>query len=142
MTAPAPLTIQPMSPAAIERVRAFEKICAAQPQVPVEIRHTLHAGMYARTVVIPAGVVITGVLVRVATILVVSGDAVMFGEGGPVALVGHHVLTAAAGRKQAFVARADTHLTMLFPTAATTVEEAEDEFTEEVDMLTTRREAK
>ena len=40
-------------------------------------------------------------------------------------LCGYHVIPASAGRKQVFVAHADTDLTMLFPSHAATVEDAE-----------------
>jgi hypothetical protein len=49
------------------------------------------------------------------------------------------VLPAAAGRKQAFLAQADSHITMIFATAARSVAEAEREFTDEADNLVSRR---
>jgi hypothetical protein len=133
------LTIQPMSSAAVYDVRRLETASLAQPQVPIPTQHTLHAGMYARTVLIPAGVLITGALIKIPTILIVSGHAMMYGCDGPVELCGYAVFSAFAGRKQAFVAVTDTYLTMVFPTKATTVEEAENEFTDEVDLLASRR---
>lgn len=127
-----------MSAPTIERARALEQASLQLPQVPIETAHTFHAGLYARTVMIPAGVVITGVLIKIATLLIVSGEAIMYGEDGPVELHGYNVLSAAAGRKQVFVARTDTHLTMLFATAAKTVAEAEAEFTVEPGLLCSR----
>jgi hypothetical protein len=64
---------------------------------------------------------------------------IVYVDGAPVHLQGHAVLAASAGRKQAFLARVDTHLTMIFPTRAKTVEDAEREFTDEVDLLASRR---
>ena len=131
--------IETMSPAAIDKVRRLERAALQLPQVAIETGHVLHAGLYARTIRIPAGVLITGALVRVATLLVVEGDVVVFVDGQPMALTGYHVLPAAAGRKQAFLARADTHLTMIFPSRAASVAEAEAEFTDEADSLASRR---
>lgn len=133
------LVIQAMSPPAIQKVRRLEQLNALRPQVDIRIEDTLHAGMYARTAYIPAGVLITGALIKVATILIVSGDVVAYGERGAAQYVGYHVIPAEAGRKMAFYALQETALTMLFPTNAKTVDEAEAEFTDETDLLTSRR---
>ena len=132
--------IAAMSPAAIEQVRRLESAALALPQVPIETTHVLHAGLYARTIRVPAGVLITGALIKIATLLVIDGDVLMHVEGGAVRLEGHHVLPAAAGRKQAFLARSDTHITMVFATAARSIEEAERQFTDEVENLVSRHE--
>jgi hypothetical protein len=131
--------IPAMSDAAIENVRRPEKLARGLPQVALETNHVIHAGLYARTILVPAGVMITGALVKIATLLVVQGDVIVYVDGAPVHLQGHAVLAASAGRKQAFLARVDTHLTMIFPTRAKTVEDAEREFTDEVDLLASRR---
>lgn len=132
--------ILPMSFDGIEKVRQLEAEAMNMPQENVETIHTFHAGIYARTVKIPAGVVITGVLVKIPTLLIVSGNVVMFSDKEPRELNGYHVFSAFSGRKQAFVAKSETYLTMLFPTKAETVEEAEAEFTDETHLLVTRRE--
>ena len=128
-----------MSAAAIANVRALEQRMLAMPQTPIRTDHVLHGGMYARTILIPAGTVLTGALIRVPTMLVIAGDALVTLDGKAVRLSGYHVLPAAEGRKTAFVTIADTHVTMLFPTAARTVVEAEAEFTVEADRLGSRR---
>ena len=138
--------IPAMSAHAIDNVRRLEAASLAEmPQVVLAVDHALHAGMYARTVTIPANGLITGVLIKIATLLILQGDAIVYiGDDGEDAtghtrITGYHVLRAGAGRKQAFLALAETHLTMLFPTGAKTVEEAEAEFTDEVHMLQSRR---
>ena len=68
------------------------------------------------------------------------GDALVHVESGPLELHGYNVVPASAGRKQAFVALTDTHLTMIFATDARDVDAAEREFTDEFDKLMTRRE--
>jgi len=135
----APLQIAAMDDAAIARVRELEAVMFALPQVPIFTGHVLHAGMYARTIFIPAGVAITGVLVKIATLLIVQGDATVFVNDGPMDVSGYNVVPASAGRKQAFHARGDVYLTMMFPTAAQTVEEAEHQFTDEFDLLASHR---
>lgn len=128
-----------MADEALEKVRRLEAELQALPQVPIPTRHVFHAGMYARTVTIPAGVCITGALIKIATLLIVSGKVTVFIGANTIDLDGYHVIPASAGRKQAFLAQADTDLTMLFPTTAGTVEEAEAQFTEEAHLLVSRQ---
>lgn len=123
----------------VARVQALEQEAAKLPQVEIETQHLLHAGMYARTVMIPAGVMITGALIKRATTLIVAGCTTVYVGGKTIDLNGYHVLPGGAGRKQVFLAHADTWLTMIFPTTATTVEDAEAEFTDETDKLISRR---
>lgn len=130
--------IRTMSAGAIDMVRRLEAEVLKAPQVEMVTRHVLHAGMYLRTITLPAGCVMTGVLVKIATALIVSGDATVYTEDGPERLRGYNVLPAAAGRKQAFLAHAETHITMAFPTSATTVQQAEEEFTDEYHLLASR----
>jgi hypothetical protein len=130
--------IPAMSVDAIAQVRELEQISMTLPQVPIATHHVLHGGLYARTITIPAGVVLTGALIKIPTLLIVSGHvAVTVGEK-TVELAGYNVLPASAGRKQAYLALSDTEITMVFPTSAMTVEEAEDEFTNEAYLLFSR----
>lgn len=134
------LAIQPMTSAAIARVAEFERHRMALPQVAIHTQHVLHAGMYARTITIPGGVMVTGAIIKRATTLVVSGDVLMSrGDDEGQRITGTAVIPAGAGRKQVFAAYADTTVTMIFPTGAKTVEEAETEFTDEADMLLSHR---
>src|SRR3954451_13515341 len=64
----ATLGIDTMSPAAIDQVRRLEDAALQLPQVAIETGHVLHAGLYARTIQIPAGVLLTGALIRIATL--------------------------------------------------------------------------
>lgn len=132
--------ILPSSPADIEKVRRLETESMLLPQTEVETLHTFHAGLYARTIMLPAGNVLTGALLKVATVLIISGDAVMYTDGEPKEIHGYHVFSACAGRKQAFLSLSDTWLTMMFATDNTTVEDVEKEFTDEVHLLVTSRE--
>lgn len=128
-----------MVPAAIDRVRHIEAKARALPQVALTTDHVIHGGMYARTIRLVAGSMITGALVKRATLLIVAGEVSIYvGTDEPLHVAGYAVLPAAAGRKQAIVATADTHLTMLFPTQARTVRDAEHEFTDEADILMSR----
>lgn len=131
--------IPAMSGEAIARVAMLERQLLALPQTPLETQHVLHAGLYSRTLLLPAGEVMTGALIKIATLLIVQGDTLVLIEGETRRITGYAVLPAAAGRKQAFLAIADTHITMIFPTAARSVVAAEREFTDEADRLASRR---
>lgn len=127
-----------MSAADVEKVGRLEANLRDMEQVPIQTTHHFHAGLYARTIRIPKGVVITGALIRIPTMLIVSGHVTVFIGGDTIELRGYHVLPASAGRKQVFLAHEDTDLTMLFPSQAETVEEAEAEFTDETELLMSR----
>lgn len=132
--------IPAMTPAEIGKVQQLEDILLQHPQIQIPIEQTLHAGLYARTARIPAGGLITGALIKLDTLLIVSGTTTVFIGNRTLQLQGHNVLQASAGRKQAFLAHTNLVLTMLFATHAATVEEAEQQFTDDHHRLTTRRE--
>lgn len=129
-----------MSPQAIANSEAVQRKMLALPQVPIKTLHVLHAGMYSRMIVIPAGVMLTGALIKIPTMLTICGDVlVSLGESEGIHLTGTHVLPASAGRKQVFAANKDTTITMTFCTLAMTIEQAEAEFTDDTDLLFSRR---
>lgn len=127
-----------MTGEAVGKVRALETLITGLPQTPISTHHVLHGGTYARTVMIPAGTVITGALVKVPTTLIVCGDCTVFIGEESIRVKGYNVFAASAGRKQAFNAHSDLFLTMVFATEAQTVEQAEDEFTDEAHLLLSR----
>lgn len=127
-----------MSSKMTDAVRQLEQEILNSPQTEIVTQHVLHAGMYARTIMIPSGVVLTGALIKIPTLLIVNGDVMIYRDDGPVRISGHNVMLGAAGRKQAFVAVSDTYLTMIFPTDAKTVSTAEAEFTDDYARLMSR----
>ena len=133
-------TIPAMDEAAIDAVRQLTAAMAELPQVPIRTQHILHAGLYARTVFVPAGVIIAGVLIKIPTLLIVQGDALVYVGGASLRLEGYNVVPAAAGRRQVFVAESDLHLTMLFASDAASVDQAERQFTDEFEQLVSRKE--
>ena len=134
------LRIRPMTVAAIDKVRALEAVLSTAPQSVIETHHVLHGGQYTRTVMLPAGTVITGALIKTPTTLTIAGDCTAYIGDDVITLSGYNVMAASAGRKQAFVAHTDTYMTMTFATDAKTIEEAEDAFTDEGHMLLSRSE--
>lgn len=132
--------IPAMSESAIAKVNALADFSRQHEQVKIDTHHIIHGGMYGRTITIPAGVMLTGVLIKVPTILVVSGDCTVFADNKSFRLSGFHALPASANRKQAFIAHSDTTMTMILASDAMTVEQAEDQFTDEGDQLFSRNE--
>jgi hypothetical protein len=132
-------TFPAMSQDAVARVAAFEEHMLEQEQVLLETRHCFHAGLYSRSIVLPKGVALTGALIKIDTLVIVSGDVMVYTGENVTRLTGFHVVEASAGRKQAFVALEDTAITMTFASQAKSVDDAEREFTDEFEKLATRR---
>ena len=127
-----------MTEVAIDNVRQLQEYVLQQPQTKIPTFHLFHAGMYARTIILPANTRLVGALIRIATIVIVDGDFTVFIGDNVVEKHGHHIFAASAHRKQAFIAKTDTHITMIFRTDATNVEKAEEEFTDEFALLFSR----
>lgn len=136
---PSPYALIPaMTAADVARVEQIEQFLLTQPQTALDTQHHFHAGVYARTIMIPAGAVITGALIKIPTLLVFSGDATVFIGGELQRVQGYRVIPALGQRKQLFMAHTDTWLTMLFASESTSVEAAENQFTDQADRLLSR----
>jgi hypothetical protein len=131
-------TIKPMSAAAIDVVSNLEAEMLKAEQVDIQTVHVIHAGLYSRSIRMPAGVVLVGALVKIPTVLTISGNCSMLIDGEWIEFAGYHTVPASAGRKQVFYAHADTFITMTFKTDAQTVVQAEAEFTDEFNKLMSR----
>lgn len=133
-----PNTLPAMSEGSIAKVRKLTDLSLAKlPQYPFITQHRLHAGIYARTVTIPSRGLVTGVLVKIPTILILCGKVIVYmGEGAdPVKVSGQRVFLGNAGRKQAFFGLDDYTMTMCFATRAKTIAECEAHFTDEIELL-------
>ncbi len=128
----------PASREMIGKVIALENIVRQAPQLTIDTDHVIHGGMYARTITIPKGAALVGALIKIPTMVIVSGHCTVTIGDDVTELCGYQVLPASAGRKQAWVAHQDTDVTMIFPTTAKTVEEAEAQFTDEASLLMSR----
>ena len=127
-----------MSHQSIKKVEKLEARMLDLEQEEVMTHHLIHAGLYARTIKVKKGVMITGANVKRATTLVISGHVVVWANDAEYDLEGYHVIPCSANRKQAFVAKEDTYITMLFPTDSREVEDCENEFTDDADQLMSR----
>ena len=127
------LKIERTDDLALEKVMTLESELLKQEQVPVFTHHVLHGGMYTRSIFVPQGTVMTGALIEVATVLIIVGEVLVYIGSEVVELSGYNVVPAAKHRKQAFVAKSDVYMTSVFPTEATTIEQAEQQFTSEFE---------
>jgi hypothetical protein len=133
--------IPAMSDEDVLQVRQLEEEVLKLPQTEITTIHSLHGGVYTRTIFVPAGVVMTGVLITIPTTLIVSGNATVYVGGVAINIEGYKVFPASANRRQALVTNSNTWFTLIFPTDAQTVVEAEEQFTNEAHLLGSRKES-
>jgi hypothetical protein len=131
--------LPPATQEALEKILKAEEIIGSKPQIDFQTEHILHGGMYSRTVRLAKDVIIVGVEIKVPTTVIVNGDTLVFAGDKWYRLQGYQVMAASAGRKQIFWTIGATEITMMFSTKAKTVDEAEREFTDEIDKLVSRK---
>lgn len=131
--------LAPASPVTLDQLAKVHELLDACPQIPLTTEHLLHGGMYARTIRREPDSVTIGSLINRATILIVNGDCSMLVGDQRVELTGYNVLVGLSGRKSFSWAHGPVEMTMIFPTLAKTIEEAENEIFAEADQLVSRR---
>ena len=133
--------LPPSSKETIQQAVDIEDFSRGHEQVDIATNHVIHAGIYTRTICVPAGVMITGALIKIPTIVTVSGHCiVLVGDDDSLVIDGFKVLPSYSNRKQVFIAKEDTYISMAFKTQAKTVDEAEQEFTDDFEYLKSRNE--
>ena len=120
-------------------LKAEEWIKDNLPAIKCCTQHTLHDGIYSRTVFLPAGSVVVGVIIKVPTTIAMHGKMAFYIGDEVKYIDGYHVVTAEGGRKQIVYAFEDSHVTLTFKTDAKTIEEAENQMTDEADRLMSRQ---
>ena len=89
--------------------------------------HLFHAGCYVRTMRVPKDKVFVSEQMRIATVLIVSGDCAFTDTETAVRITGYKVLTGAPMRQSIVRTFEDTVFTAFFATNAKTQDEAEAE---------------
>ena len=125
-----------------EKVREIEQTILKMPQLIIEINDFIHGKMYSRTMFCPAGAIVTGALSKIDNICIMHGDVTVTTDYGLQRFTGYHVLPSFGGGKRALLFHADTYWTTLIHTETTDCKIAEEEFTDEADMLQSRKEGK
>ena len=134
-----PPTLVPPSPAMLAQLAQVHAFLLQLPQDELSTEHILHGGMYSRTVRLIPGQIMLGAVVRPATLLIVNGNCSVLVGDTRVELSGYNVIPGCAGRQQLFLTHGPVEITMIFPTSARTVAEAEAEMMDEPDQLTSRK---
>jgi hypothetical protein len=124
--------IPPTSLERLDKLQLLEDRIRQCEQTSFKTEHVFHAGMYARTVRMPEGIVFTSVFIKIPTLVILCGTCDVLVSSNGVRFEGYNVIPAAAFRKTAYITRSDIELTMIFPTEARTVEEVEREFTDDI----------
>lgn len=103
-----------MSSLAIKNRKAaimqLEADMAKQPQVELPVRHIFSNGVYARELLIPAGVMLTGKIHKYECLNVMAYGKIIVNsdEGGEVLLEGYNIMTSPPGLKRIGLALEDT----------------------------------
>lgn len=111
------------------KISALEDAMLKLPQAGIPVSHDFGGGMYARTIRIPAGTVLTGAIHLSAHLNIVHGDITIVTEEGERRYTGTHVIPSQPGTKRAGHAHADTTWTTILKTDETDVPAIEAGFT-------------
>jgi hypothetical protein len=133
------LELSNSGPISLDQVLKFEDALRTLPQVELPTHSLIHGSMYARTIFIPAGTALTGVLTNLDNICIIHGDISVTTDDDVVRFTGYHVIPASKNKKRIGMAHADTYWTTLIHTLNQTVEAAEDEMSNESHLLLTRQ---
>lgn len=116
-----------------QKVKILQEELSKLPQYQPETKHYFHGGMYCREVFRHAGVLVVGkVHKKEHFYLIVSGTVqITDGEGNAQEVTGPHLFLSKPGTKRAVYAVTDTLAMTFHATAASTVEEAEEQLVEE-----------
>ena len=109
--------------------------------VVIDTWHHFADGLVARTILIPAGTMLTGASHKTEHLNIAHGDITVWTEAGMRRLTGYHVLPSLPGAKRVGYAHADTWWTTvhLNPTNERDVEALADALVEDTHTLQSRR---
>jgi hypothetical protein len=130
---------QPIFP--IAKMEDLEAAIRTLPPFDPETLHTLSNGMYARTITIPAGGVLTGAEHKTDHLCVLFGDITVTTDEGMKRLTGFNVLKVKAGAKRAGYAHQITHWATICRTGFESLEDLpkiEDELVFNAESLVSR----
>ena len=117
----------------------MEEMILSVPQVDLKTSHQISGTVYARTIYIPAGTILTGAAHKKDHINIMQGDISVSTDDGMKRLTGQHILSTKAGMKRIGYAHEDTVWTTVHHTNLTNIEEIENELVEEPEKLQTRK---
>jgi len=136
---PLDAALVPASPVMLEKLMEAQRRLLQCRQVEVVTEHLIHGGMYVRTIRREPGVLATGSLMLKPSVLIINGDCTLIIGDRRFDLTGYNVLPGCKGRKQLSRTNGPVEMTMIFPTYAKTVEDAENEIFAEAEGLMSRQ---
>ena len=99
----------------------------------------IHAGAYVRTAFMRKGSVLVGAKIKVDTVLIIEGDIMTNVNQKIKRYKGYHIVKALSPRQQYIYANEDSNITMIYATKASSIDDAEKEFTDDYEQLLTRK---
>lgn len=136
--------VLPGVPTRDQIVRLEDLLLAAESQghgVQLQTEHHFADGLVARTILIPAGTVLTGAAHKAEHLNIAHGDITVWTEAGMRRLTGYHVLPSMPGAKRVGYAHADTMWTTVHAnqTNERDIAVLEDMLVEDAHWLQSRR---
>lgn len=113
-----------------EKVQRLEDIIAQAPQAECPLRHQFAPGLYAREMLVPAGVVATGAVHKTEHMTIVVGHCVLTTDEGAQEFMGYHSFVSKPGAKRAIYAIQPTMVTTLHVTEETDLDKLCEQLTE------------
>ena len=111
-----------------DRISALEASMRPHEQIDMQLTHVFAPGAYARTIVLPKGIVVVGKIHRHAHLNIVSsGHVTVVTEFGRMDIRGPHIFTSKAGTKRALYTHEETVWTTVHLTDKTDLAEIESE---------------
>lgn len=114
-----------------EHVFSLEKEIEKLPQVDCPVWHHFAPGLYARKMLIPAGVVLTGAVHKTEHLCIITGDITVTTDDGVHRITdAHAIISSKPGAKRAGYAHCDTYWTTVHATEETDLDRLVEELTE------------
>lgn len=113
------------------RVVRLEKALESMPQAECPVWHYFAPGLYARKMLIPKGVVLTGAVHKTEHLCIISGDIEVTADDGVKRITDvHAVISSKPGTKRAGYAHEDTYWTTIHATNESDLDKLVEELTE------------
>ena len=114
-----------------DKVMALEKEIQRLPQVECPVWHFFAPGLYARKMLIPAGVTLTGAVHKTEHLCIISGDISVTTDDGLKRVTDpHSIINSKPGAKRAGFAHSDTYWTTVHATDERDLDKLVRELTE------------
>jgi len=113
------------------KVESLEREIQKLPQVDCPVWNYFAPGLYARKMLIPKGVTLTGAVHKSEHLAIVSVDIEVTSPDGPVRIKDkHYIFKSMPGEKRAGYAHEDTYFTTIHATDETDLDKLVEELTE------------